>query len=237
MKTLIVGFGDSWTFGSELDRPAGQNWLAHLGRRNNAEILNLSCPASSIGHLVVQLFNFINNYEEQYANYKKIFMVGLSGPTRHLTYSNRLQEFVNITPEANYRTGNIHDSGRPPDVVNELDFLSRNFYGLVECNQYNEFVAAQTIFAFQNYCEQYDIDSLFFSYFESVDLSAYDKIINLNTVYEQTITRALTGQEYSLPDITTNQFFVGKLFHPNQQGHIQIAEILHGLYTKKYTRY
>ena len=65
----------------------------------------------------------------------------------------------------------------------------------------------------------------------------YQDIIDLRKVYTQTITRALAGQEYVLPDITTNQFFLGKLFHPNDRGHIQIAELLNDLYTKKYTRY
>jgi hypothetical protein len=236
MKTLIVGFGDSWTFGSELDRPDEQNWLAHLGRKRNAETLNLSCPASGVGHLTVQLFDYIQQ-AEQYQDTKKIFMVGLSGPTRYLTYSNRLNEFVNITPEANYRTGDIHQSGRPPEVVRDFNTLAGEMYRMVECNEYNSFVAAQTIFAFQNYCENNDIDCLFFSYFESVDLSKYIDIVSMRTVIRDTITYLLTGQEYRLPDITTNQFFLGKLFHPNQQGHIQIADILNALYTERYTRY
>jgi hypothetical protein len=236
MKTLLVGFGDSWTFGSELDRPQEQNWLAHLGRKLNAETLNLSCPASSIGHLQVQLFDFIKQ-SEHYEDYKKIFMVGLTGPTRYLSYSNQLEEFINITPDANYRSGGIHHSGRPPEVVRDFGTMSREIYKLAECVEYNSFLAAQTVFAFQQYCINNDIDSLYFSYFEHIDWHQFNNIIDARTIHNQTITRTLTGQEYSLPEITTNQFFVGKLFHPNQQGHIQIAEILNDLYTKKYTRY
>jgi len=236
MKTLLVGFGDSWTYGSELDRPQEQNWLAHLARKKSAEALNLSCPASSIGHLTVQLFDYINQ-ADQYQDYKKIFMVGLSGPTRYLSYSNNLKEFVNITPEANYRTGNIHRSGRPPEVVHEFKSLANEMYRTVECSEYNNFIAAQTIFAFQQYCNNNDIDCLFFSYFQSIDLGQYANIVDMRTVCDGTITYALTGQEYSLPSITTNQFFLGKLFHPNQHGHIQIAEILNAVYSEKYTRY
>ena len=235
MKTLIVGFGDSWTYGSELDRPAEQNWLAHLGRKHNADILNLSCPASSIDHLNVQLFDYINQ-SDKYQDYKKIFMVGLSGPTRYLTYSNQLHEFINITPEANYRTGNIHQSGRPPEVVREYNTLANEMYKIVECREYNSFLAAKTVFAFQNYCKTNGIDCLFFSYFEAVDWTAYQQILDMQTILNNTVTYALTGQEYILPDITTHQFFLGKLFHPNQQGHIKIAEILNAIYSERYTR-
>ena len=104
MKTKIVSFGDSWTFGSELDRPQEQCWLAQLANMLNADYVNQSVPASSIGHLVVQLFDFIQKNKTG----NQTFFVGLSGITRYLSYSNLENQFVNITPEAVYSTQNIH---------------------------------------------------------------------------------------------------------------------------------
>lgn len=232
MKKLIVGFGDSWTFGSELDRPQEQSWVVQVADRMEADSVNMGTPASSIGHLTVQLFDFIQQYD--YPGHKKVFMVGLTGLTRYLTYSNRLQEFVNITPEANYRTGNIHQSGRPPDVVNEFSTLAGEMYRMVECPEYNNFVATQTVFMFQEYCKQNNIDVIFFSYF---DLPALNNIVDAGIVYPTTITQALTGQEYELPAVRNNEYFEGKLFHPNQKGHARVADILKEFYDKKYPRY
>jgi hypothetical protein len=233
MKTLLVGFGDSWTFGSELDRPQEQSWVVHLANRFEADYINLGTPASSIEHTVVQLFDYIKD-SALYADYKKIFMVGLTGTTRYLSYSNTLDEFVNITPEANYRTGDIHHSGRPPEVVKEFSRLSGEMYRMVESLTYNQYIATKTIFTFQNYCQQNNIDVLFFSYFDQVDVNP--KIVNTELVYPITITEALTGQEYSLPEIRENQYFEGKLFHPNTTGHIQIARLLKNFYDQKYPR-
>jgi hypothetical protein len=111
MKRLLVAFGDSWTFGSELHTPQFSAWPYLLANKLNAKLLNLGTPASSIGHLVVQLFQFINQIET-YKEYKIMFMVGLSGRSRYLSYFNELNEFVNITPEAVYRTGDIKPTGQ-----------------------------------------------------------------------------------------------------------------------------
>lgn len=233
MKKLIVGFGDSWTFGSELDFPRDAPWVAQLANTMNAELVNMATPASSIGHLAVQLFDFIR--QDTYIDYKKIFMVGLSGLTRYLTYSNQLGEFVNITPEANYRTGNIHHSGKPPEVVPDLQTLAKEFYRVAESPEYNNFIATQIIFMFQQYCTNYNIDVVFVSYF---DLPAVDSnLVDTSLIYPTTITRALTGQEYELPAIRNNKYFEGKLFHPNISGHIRIAELLKEFYDQQYPRH
>lgn len=227
MKTLLVGFGDSWTFGSELDIPREDPWPTLLADKLCAEHVNLGTPASSIEHTIVQLFEF--NKVKQYQDYKKIFAVGLTGTTRYLSYSNRLKEFISITPEANYRTGDIHFSGRPPDVVKEFSTLSGEIYRMVECEEYNQFKVEQTIFTFEHYCKQHNIDVIFFSYFDYPD-------IKNELLFPESITRALTGKEYKLPDIRDNQYFKNKLFHPNILGHKRIAELLKEFYDQKYPR-
>jgi hypothetical protein len=232
MKQLLVGFGDSWTFGSELDRPGEQCWLAQLAKLKEADFINQSVPASSIGHLTVQLFDYIKN--KQRAGYKVIFLVGLTGTSRHLTYSNLDNEFINITPEAVYHTRNIDSMGSPPAVARNMEPLSEWFYKTAECTAYNEFVANQTVFAFQQYCRVSDIDCLFFSYFDRVQLDT--TIIDTSFVYPTTITYALTGREYSVPEVRNNQYFKDKLFHPNIDGHSCIAELISEFYDQQYTR-
>jgi hypothetical protein len=231
MKTLLVTFGDSWTFGSELNVPSAQNWTFVVGEKLGMQTLNLSCPASSIGHLGVQLFQYIEQ-SSKYSDYKKVFMVGLTGTTRYLSYSNTRNEFVNITPEANYRTGDIHQSGRPPEVVREFSNLSGEMYRLVECPEYNRYLTESMLLMFQSYCSLHDIEVIFFSYFDFLSL----KTTVTDNYYPESITKTLTGAEYQLPEIRANQYFTGKLFHPNALGHERIAEVLIDFYDRKYTR-
>lgn len=231
MKPLLVGFGDSWTFGSELDRPQDENWLAHLSRRLDTTAVNMGTPASSIGHLTVQLFNFLRNHD---LNRPMIFMVGLTGSSRYLAYNSVESEFVNITPEAVYSTRNIHPSGRPPDVVENFRPVFDAFYKYIDNRRYREFNATSVIFTFQNYCRLHDIPVLFFSYFDRLFLDW--KILDSDTIVTETMTYLLTGGEYRLPEILEHEYFKGKLFHPNQSGHEKIAEILYQLYVQTYSQ-
>ena len=229
MKPLLVTFGDSWTFGSELDKPSQENWSAQISKMINCDHVNMSVPASSIGHLTVQLFDFLKQKHDS----KLIFMVGLSGTTRYLSYCNAKNEFVNITPEAVYCTQNINPNGRPPEHLPHMGELSKQTYRLVEHVEYNRFLLTQTMFLFQNYCKLNDIDLIFFSYFDYLEPS---DIIDKTKLYPISITKALTGHEYSLPDVRESEYFSGKLFHPNINGHSKIAEILYEFYTKNYSR-
>jgi hypothetical protein len=228
MDKVVVTFGDSWTFGSELDIPREQPWGYHLANSMGASFCNMGVPSSGIGHLVVQLFDFIK--KDEYKNHKKIFAVGLSGNARYLSYSERLDEFINITPEANYRTGDIHFSGRPPEVVNEFTTLQYQTYQLVSCDNYNKFLLTQTLFLFENYCKLNNIDVIYFSYFDYLEPN-----ISVN-LYPQSITKVLVGHEYSPSMIKNSEYFEGKLFHPNIKGHIRIAEILKEYYDQNYKR-
>jgi hypothetical protein len=235
MKTQLVGFGDSWTFGSELDRPQEQSWVAQLADIQGWDHINMGTPASSIGHLTVQLFDFIKANPD-FENRDLVFMVGLSGLTRYLSYNNAGSEFVNITPEAVYSTSNIHKSGRPPECIDHLKQLAQLTYRQVEDAKYNEFITAQTITLFQQFCNYNEIDCLFFSYFDKPVFDNYAHMIVEDYIYPTTITQALTGKEYSIPDVRSNEYFEGKLFHPNITGHEKIARILKEFYDQKYPR-
>ena len=229
MKKLLVAFGDSWTFGSELHTPQASSWPCIVANKLNAELINLGTPASSIGHLVIQLFDFINQCEN-FKDYKIIFMVGLSGRSRYLSYFTELNEFVNITPEAVYRTGDIKSTGQPPGDILELLSYKGIHYRYVDSEEYANFIVAQTLFLFQNYTRLNNIDSVYFSYFDYPNLTEYTKIVNSKLLYPETVTRSLTGEEYAIPKIRENIYFQNKLFHPNEAGHQKIAEILLNFY-------
>jgi lysophospholipase L1-like esterase len=233
MKRLLVGFGDSWTFGSELDIPREDPWVKHIADMLNADYVNMGTPASSIGHLSKQLFDFIKE-NPTFEKRKTIFMVGLSGLTRYLSYNNANNEFVNITPEAVYSTSNIHFSGQPPECIDHMRQLAQLTYRQVEDPVYNEFIAVQTITLFQQFCNYNKINCVFFSYFDMPTFNNFGHMIAQEYIYPTTITQALTGKEYAIPEVRNNEYFAGKLFHPNILGHQRIAELLKNFYDKLY---
>ena len=233
MRKLLVAFGDSWTFGSELHDPQTHAWPQLVANKIGANLLNLGIPSSSIGHLSVQLFNFLGQCSD-YKDYKIIFMVGLTAQSRHLSYSNRLDEFVNITTDAVYRTGNIKPTGQPPETLKSLLDLKDIHYKLVECNSYSEFLAAQSVFLIQQFAKNNNIDCIFFSYFDNVNLERYS-FINHNLIMTETVTKMITGQNYSIPAIRRHFYFTNKMFHPNEQGHQAIADLLMDFYENNYS--
>lgn len=233
MKRLLVAFGDSWTFGSELDKPQTDAWPQLVADKIGAKLLNLGTPASSIGHLSVQLFDFLNQFPD-YKSYKIIFMVGLTSRTRYLSYCNSLDEFVNITTDAVYRTGGIKPTGQPPEDLEHLLGLKDIQYRLVDNNNYCEFLAAQTVFLFQQFSKNNYIDAIFFNYFDNLNLSKYF-FIESSMILSKTITEELTGKNYIIPDIRNNVYFENKLFHPNERGHQAIANLLLDFYEKNYS--
>ena len=230
MKTLLVGFGDSWTIGAELPDPPNQNWVVQVAKRLTAEYINLGTSGTGVEHLMVQLFKFLQ-IKEQYTEYKIIFMIGLSGASRYLSYSNERKEFISITPNACYRTTNVDPGGRPPEVANDFVNISYNMYTMVDCAEYNNFVAAKTVFAIQQYCRNNNIDCIFFSFWESPDFMGYP--IDTNYVCEKPMTEILAGLPIG-EEILKHPYFVGNMFHPNLVGQIKMAEIIYDYYISTY---
>lgn len=230
MKTLLVGFGDSWTIGAELPDPPNQNWVVQVANRLNAEYINLGTSGTGIEHLMVQLFKFLQ-VKEQYADYKIVFMVGLSGASRYLSYSNQRNEFISITPNACYRTTNIDPGGAPPEVANDFTSIAYNIYNDVDCPGYNNFIAAKTVFSIQQYCKNADIDCIFFSFWESPDFAGYP--VDTAYICETPMTELLAG----LPignEILKHPCFIGNMFHPNLTGQTKMSDLIYEYYLSAY---
>lgn len=230
MKTLLVGFGDSWTIGAELPDPPNQNWVVQVAKRMGAEYINLGTSGTGVEHLTVQLFNFLKT-KEQYADYKIIFMVGMSGASRYLSYCNQRKEFISITPNACYRTTGIDPGGRPPEVANDFVNVSYNVYTMVDCAEYNNFIAAKTVFAIQNYCKNNNIDCIFFSFWEAPDFLGYP--VDTKYVCPTPMTELLTGMSMS-PELLEHEYFAGNMFHPNLAGQTQMSELIYDYYISAY---
>jgi hypothetical protein len=96
----------------------------------------------------------------------------------------------------------------------------------VQHPHWDNYITAQTIFQFQQYCQTRDITVYFFSYFDRLDLSEYEYLINMEQVHPTTITQSIANMDFSHQEIMQHPCFEGKLFHPNIYGHTQIANLL-----------
>jgi hypothetical protein len=237
MKTLLVGFGDSWTFGAELPDPSKQNWVVQMADKLGTEYVNCGTCGSSVGHLILQLFSFVK-ISKQYSDYKKIFIVGLTSPTRYLSYSNRDKEFVNITTGGVYLTSDYEGKleGRPPVTTNNLDSLPYAMYSCVESPEYSSFTVAQTVFSFQEYCKNNNIDCVFFSYWDAANLEGYSDVIDTTKVYPGTLVSEMTGIDFYDPKLLSHPYFVGNAHHPNLAGQTRMTEIIYDYYISTYPR-
>jgi hypothetical protein len=207
----LFTFGDSWTYGSELENPQTQCWTTKLSAILNCESNNLGIPASSIPHMLVQLISNLEHIKEN-----DICIFGLTSPTRYIGYDNVLQQFVNITSEAVYYT-DIKKTGHPPNVVPHMLNFGVDFYKLQDSFEYQQLHVATAIGSLQKICEQRNIRNYYFSYFEDLNLGKYTEIVNTETILHngKAIKTMLSADAFN--NIST---------HPTSLGHIEIANIL-----------
>lgn len=204
MKSLLVTFGDSWTYGSELDDPGTQSWTALLGK-DYTDVYNLGVPASSIGHIPVMLDSLLLNVNlKQYD--KKTFVFGLTSQSRYLMHDNVRNKFVNVTSEAVYYT-DVISKNRPPEVVEHMNPFSWDFYRMVDSNMLQVHNASQTVAFLQGWCLQNDVQDVYVSYFENQN---FNQFVDLSKVIDSGLAIGLKYSEFRK--------------HPDEHGHAEIAE-------------
>jgi hypothetical protein len=209
VKKLLATFGDSWTFGSELENPQTECWTAQLSEYFSC-VFNMGTPASSIGHIVVQLEKLLTQI-----NLKDFdsctFVFGLTSPSRYLMFDNLKNEYVNVTSEAVYYT-NINNNGRPPDVAKHLLKFGNDFYRNVDHVKLQQYTVSQVVAFLQAWCKQNNIQDIYMSYFEDQTFNQFvntDKIINC-------------GNSLNLAP----EYFTDGRSHPNKQGHAYIESLV-----------
>lgn len=214
MKSLLVTFGDSWTYGSELEDPQTQSWTALLGKEYT-EVHNLGVPASSIGHIPVMLDSLLLNVNLNQYN-KKVFVFGLTSQSRYLMYDNVRNKFVNVTSEAVYYT-DVVSNNRPPEVVDHLNPFSWDFYRKVDSSALQVHTASQTVAFLQGWCMQHNVQDVYVSYFENQN---FNQFVDLSKVIDGGLA---IGTKYSMFKK-----------HPDANGHAEIAERIKGFICKRY---
>lgn len=209
MKKLLATFGDSWTFGSELENPQTECWTAQLSEYFSC-VFNMGTPASSIGHIVVQLEKLLTQI-----NLKDFdsctFVFGLTSPSRYLMFDNLKNEYVNVTSEAVYYT-NINNNGRPPDVAEHLLKFGNDFYRNIDHVKFQQHTTSQIVAFLQGWCMQNKVKDIYMSYFED---QQFNQFVDIDKVINQ-------GRSLNLD----RKYFRDNSSHPNKDGHTYIASLL-----------
>ena len=214
MKTLLVTFGDSWTYGSELDSPETESWTALLGQ-DYTDVHNLGVPASSIGHIPVMLDSLLLNINLNSYD-KKTFVFGLTSQSRYLMHDNVRNKFVNVTSEAVYYT-DIVSKNRPPEVVEHMNSFSWDFYRKVDSPALQVHTNSQVVAFLQGWCLQNDVQDVYLSYFENQN---FNQFVNLDKIIDGGLA---VGTKYSL-----------FRKHPDAAGHKEISEKIKSFICKRY---
>lgn len=214
MKTLLATFGDSWTYGSELENPKTESWTAHVGA-DYTTVYNMGVPASSIGHLAVQLDTLLNKVDITKFD-KRVFVFGLTSQSRYLFNDNVRNEFVNGTSEGVYRT-QIQGNGRPPELVEYMSDFMWEYYRRIDSDAYQVQQCSQTVAFLQGWCLQNNVQDVYISYFENQN---FNRFVNLDSIINAGLAIGLKYSAFSK--------------HPDANGHKEIAKTIKDFICLKY---
>ena len=212
---ILLGFGDSWTRGADLDPVHGKDYLTLLSEHFGIESINCSRSSSSIPHLILQINEFIKTCHLPDNQYHAVFF--LTAQERTFVYNN--DRIVKFSP--GYTNDNNTDN-----VRNEY------YYKHIYDNQLGTFNLNVTVLALQQICATYGIKDYYMVGWQEIELW---HTVNRTKFFAdgKPITTVFTADNKfrSLKDLITesNPYVTHPNFppgHPNQQGHAKIAQAL-----------
>jgi hypothetical protein len=224
IKNKLIGFGDSWTLGSEL--PASGKSFSQLisEQLGCVEYKNYGVPASNISHLIVQLQSHISRVTAIGGNTSEwIAVFFLTDCNRSMAYYDGRWIFLNANADVGYGLGTTAPADRA--IVSKIN---ATYWKYLHSPELVEITVNTTMLALQSMCQYHNIADYYvagwqtFNFWPEVDI---DKIYqagqkncgNLIDMQSDNSTSYLNCQ-------TLNRAPGG---HPTQQGHQLIADALY----------
>jgi hypothetical protein len=205
-NTTLIGFGDSWAYGSGLDFANEKPYLQLAAEKLGFNFINCAESSSSIPHLVHQLNNFISAKYSAEENYIAVFFI----TARERTF------FVDPDLEKI-----IHSSPCKTDFVEQERCYYQHY-----TDQYQNFVVNTAVAAIEHLCRAYNIKNCYIPGWQVIDFwPAIDrKKFLFDNQYP--ITK-LFGQTTNFTDLMNSDCkYLDSTGHPNQLGHQVIADVL-----------
>ena len=217
MTDILVGFGDSWARGDELDHPDQESYLALLGQQLGMPAKNFAMGASSIGHMLIQFCQFIDKYYNPVNRYHAVFFVTAKERT------------MIMLPN-----GIISHGG--PSAAYPLQ-EERGFYQFYS-DAYGDFDANRNIVALQGMCRMYGIVDYWMLGWQKIPLWTQVDRGRFYLDGEWPIA-SLFVKNNPRPNIlelvdpaNRNPYIWPNLSHPNQLGHRTIANAIEPMIKK-----
>lgn len=219
MFTKLLSFGDSWSYGSELPENS-KTYNQLIADKFNISHACCAVPGTSIEHLLIQLKKTIND-DPELKNALAIFT--LTSPTRSIYFDNGIPKEIHIRNE---------------------DLTSKNYFKYQWSNELDHLKLNTVILALQKICKEYNIHDYYVCGFNRIDINYPG--IDITKIYDQgknhlagllncqQPVNIIDNMDFSIDK--TNPFIFPNICHPNQLGHIKIAEILHSWITDAHTK-
>ena len=207
MGRYLVNFGDSWAFGIDTNeypvRRAKQHYAQQLSDRTGRQLIDLSKPATSIPHLILQFQQFIQRYYQAGNDYLAMFFI--TAQERQLAFD---------------------DQGIPREL-HPLHEWSKSYYRDIYTDQLGEFNLNTMLIALQSMSTHYQIDDRYLSGWQHPNLWPE---VDRDRFYNQAQSTAieLLGNNNIIDCGTDNNpNFIPNNGHPSAIGHTRIAWALH----------
>jgi hypothetical protein len=205
---VLIGFGDSWAWGSDLDPMTEKNYLELVAEHYNIPFINFATASSSIAHLIIQFQEFIKNTYYPKHQYHAVFF--LTAKERTFLYRDQDGSVIHCSPQTAQTQHSPQEGG---------------YY-----RAYNEhlgnFNANVVLLALQRLCNLYSINDYYMLGWQDISLwTTVDKTKFINNAQPITSLFHDDPGTISLQQLLDekNQFLSA---HPNQLGHEKIANML-----------
>ena len=210
MISNLVTFGDSWPAGAELeDRTQAFGHL--LAKMSNASVYkNCAIDATSNDRMILQLQEYIRD-TASVTDHVAIFFITSPSRHLHLDYKNNIKELK-----------------VPPDYRTESDPVVANWYRYFHSDPSDYFNLYKLLLSLQRICEQYQIRDYYISGWTNLNFFKKPLGVDTKKIFPRTCTKMFgLKNQIEFDNIGQNQYIYPNASHPNEQGHLLIANSLY----------
>lgn len=209
MTQYLLTFGDSWTYGGDLDNK-NQKYGSVAAELLNYQYEDFSQPSTGVPHLLLQFRNFVNQHQlwphpDSTDQYHAVFFV--SARERGLAF----------------------DANNSAVEMIPTDEMYQSYFAEIYSDPLGVFNLNNSLLSLQSLCRLYGIKDYYMFGWQTCDLWPE---IDRSRFYDRgrsNILNCFAGDRHStLYDLTVNPnpYMIFNNGHPNSTGHKKIADIV-----------
>lgn len=229
MARYLLAFGDSWTYGAELEPSMREFecYAGHLGRMLPADhVLNFSEVGSGLANLHLQLDRALASLRLKITNraHQFVAVFFLSGRERFMLFDEN-GEFAHLTaPGVIIRPGQR-------ERREHFESIYRFYYRNIHSDQADLLSVNTNLLALQARCRYHQFEDYYISGWEKLDIWPEIDKTKIYGSGQQTCADILGIRQDQLGElhVSGNRYIVPKGSHPTPEGHALIAQTLNDM--------